>query len=255
MLKKIKFHLTTYSSYLQYFFEVIADIFRFRSQAQVSRLVLYRQILFTGYEAMKIIILMGVVIGAIIVLEGNAVLPGFSQSKFFYTVLVGIVTRELSSVLTGFIIAARSGTAISTELGNMVVNKEIEAVLSFGMSPIAYLVSPRVFGVFASMVILTIYFNVAAIIGAWFVSNFFVPISITDYFYNIFNEFTGFDFFTTFAKSFSFGLIIGTVSTYQGLQVEEAITEVPQRTIKSVVYSMTGIILVDIVITALYYLS
>ena len=227
----------------------------FYKQRNISRIVLFRHILYTGYEALGIITLIAFAIGGIIVLEGNSILSGFGQSKIFYTILVSVVTRELSCILTAFIITARSGTAIATELGNMVVNHEIEALQSFGISPISYLIIPRVLGVLISLVILTIFFNAAAILGGWLISSFFYSINIFDFLYFIFSELTLKDIFSSISKSVCFGFAIAVISSYEGLNVTFASTEVPQRTIKAVVGSLTWVILLDIIITALFYFT
>ncbi|MBI2417773.1 MAG: ABC transporter permease [Ignavibacteriales bacterium] len=227
----------------------------FNKERNIGAIVLMRQILYTGYEALSIISLIAFAIGGIIIIEGNAILPGFPQSKIFYSILVSVVTRELSCLLTAFIIIARSGTAISTELGNMVVNHEIDALLTFGISPISYLVVPRVIGVLVSLVTLTIYFNVAAIFGTWLISAFFSPVSLSEYLFFVFSELTILDIFSSLLKSISFGFAVALISSYYGLSVNMASTEVPQRTIKAVVKSLSAIIVLDVIITALFYFS
>ena len=239
--------------FFSYSFEVLLQMLRFYKQRQIGKIVLYRQILYTGYEAFNLIALIAFAIGGIIILEGNAILAGFGQSKIFYTILVSVVTRELACLLTAFIIIARSGTAISTELGNMVINQEIDALQSFGISPISYLVVPRLFGVVISMITLTVFFNAVAIVGAWLMSILFYTINFYDFIYFLFSELTIKDILSSVSKSGAFGIAIALISSYEGLRVSFASTEVPQRTIKAVVKSLTWVIILDIVITALFY--
>jgi phospholipid/cholesterol/gamma-HCH transport system permease protein len=222
---------------------------------KINRIILYRQILYTGYEALALISLIALAISAIIIIEGNSVLAGFSQSKFFYTIFVSTVTRELSCLLTAIIIIARSGTAISTELGNMVINHEIDALQSFGVSPVSYLVTPRVLGVLISLITLTVYFNTVAVFGSWAVNNIFNPIDIRDYLTAIVSEIGFRDVLSVTLKSLLFGFTIAVISCYEGLQVSHASTEVPQRTIRAVVKSLTAIVIIDAAITALVYFS
>lgn len=239
----------------QYIFEVFSDLLVFRKQRQIGAIVFFRQILFTGFDALSIITLIAAAIGGIMVIEGNAILPGFTQSKIFYSILIGVVFRELSCLLTAFIIIARSGTAISTELGNMMINHEIEALLSFGVSPISYLVVPRVLGVVTATVVLTVYFNAASVLSSWAISSFFVPLSFDNFLMNVFSEMTFSDILSGVVKSVIFGLIISMISTYQGLQVRMATTEVPQKTIRAVVLSLSWVIVFDVIITAFFYFS
>ncbi|MCK9211584.1 MAG: ABC transporter permease [Ignavibacteriaceae bacterium] len=241
-------------SVFSFVFEIIYEIKNFFLQRKITRLILIRQILFTGFEALGLITFVAIAVGGIIILEGSAILPDFGQSKLLYTILVIIILRELGGLLTAFIIIARSGTAIAAELGNMVVNQEVESLVSFGISPVLYLVVPRVLGVVLSMIALNIYFNVAALAGGWFMAYLFAPIPLLDFLNKLFSEISVNDIASSFIKSLLFGFVIAVVSSYQGLQVSFASTEVPQRTIKAVVLSLIWVILFDIIITAIMYL-
>lgn len=241
-------------SVVSFVFEIMYELKNFFLQRKITRLILIRQILFTGFEALGLISFVAVAVGGIIILEGSAILPDFGQSKLLYTILVTVILRELGGLLTAFIIIARSGTAIAAELGNMVVNQEVESLVSFGISPVLYLVVPRMLGVVLSMIALNIYFNVAALAGGWFMAYLFAPIPIPDFLHKLFSEISVSDISLTFVKSIFFGFIIAVVSSYQGLQVNFASTEVPQRTIKAVVLSLSWVIFLDIIITAIMYL-
>jgi phospholipid/cholesterol/gamma-HCH transport system permease protein len=240
-------------SFTQFTIEFFFAFLKFNKKNRISFRVLIRQILFTGYEALPLISFLAISIGGLIIIEGNSILTGFGQSNFLYTVLVSLVTRELSCLLTAFILVARSATAISTELGNMVVNQEIEALISFGISPIDYLVVPRIYGVLVSMMVLVVYFNLAAFLGGWLVAALFTPINLFSFINSLFTELTINDILSSLIKSITFGLTIALISCYHGLRVSFAITEVPQRTIKTVVSSLTGIIVLDIFITLIFY--
>lgn len=235
-------------------FEIVYELKNFFLQRKITRLILIRQILFTGFEAVSLVIFIALAVGGIIILEGSVILPHFGRSNLLYSITVIVVIRELGGLLTAFIITARSGTAIAAELGNMVVNHEVESLVSFGISPVLYLVVPRVLGVVLSMVALTIYFNAAALAGTWIMANMFAPIPVSEFLYKLFSELAIRDVISSFSKSLFFGFVIAVVSSYQGLQVDFASTEVPQRTIKGVVLSLTWIIIFDIIITAIIYL-
>jgi len=234
--------------------QVLRKVFSFHKQRQIGSIVLLRQIMFTGYEALPLIIFLALSIGGLIILEGNYILGGFGQSQLVYVILVTVVIRELSSILTALIVIARSGTAISTELGNMTINNEINLLRSFGISPISYLVVSRFIGVVVGMFLLTIYFNLAAVIGGWLFSTIFYPINFS-FFMNQFLYHLSFaDIIIFVIKSIVFGMAIALISCYQGLKVTTATTEVPQRTIKAAVTSVIAVIIGDIIITILFYI-
>jgi len=152
------------------------------------------------------------------------------------------------------LIVARSGTAISTELGNMKVNQEIELIDSIGISPISYLVVPRMVGVTVACVVLSIYFNLAAFLGGWWVASFVRPIPFSEFSNMLLKTLSIQDIIQSIIKSLVFGILISLISAYQGLKVDKAITEVPQRTIKAVVYCISTIIITDISITLVFFI-
>lgn len=236
-----------------FFFLVLRETVLYIRQRK-SRRVLTFQILFTAVEALPVIAILSVGLGAIIIIQGVALLPQFGQGQLVYTILITVITRELGPILTAFIIAARSGTAIATELGNMVVSHEIEAYVANGISPISYLVVPRFLGVTISLVLLNIYFNIFGLLGSFLVTSLVASIDVRDYFFNVLNALTVMDVTVSLLKSAVSGAIISTVATYYGFKVEQSSTEVPVMAIKSVGQSFILLISANAFLTVMYYL-
>lgn len=211
------------------------------------------QILFTGYEALTINAIMAVSIGAAINVIGTSLLPQFGQSQLMYTILIIVITRELGPLLTAFVITARSGTAIATQLGTMVVSHEIEAYLSVGLNPISYLVVPRFIGVVVSMLVLTVYFNLFGLLGSFIVVQVFNPTPISEYLGNLLSQLAVGDVLWGLLKAFVFGVVVSVVSTYQGFSVNKASTEIPVAGIRAVGQSFILIIVADVIITLMQY--
>jgi phospholipid/cholesterol/gamma-HCH transport system permease protein len=236
------------------FFKVtLEETFILPYSREVGFIILLRQILFTGFEALSIITLVGLVIGGTIIIQGMSVFENFGQGDLFYNILILIITRELGPILTAFIIVARSGTSITTELGFMVVNHEVEALESIGILPVRYLVVPRVYAVIISLFCLNIYFNIAGLIGGYLVSLIVHSTPFSEFFNNLFKALTIRDIIITQLKSLIFGFLIAVISCYNGLKVKYASTEVPVRTIKSVVESLTWIFIFDIILVIIFY--
>lgn len=212
------------------------------------------QILFTGFEAITVIAILSLSLGAVLIIQGVSLLPQFGQGDLIYSILITVITRELGPILTAFIIIARSGTAIATELGNMVVSHEIEAYVSVGINPISYLVVPRFLGVTISIILLNIYFNLFGLIGSFFVTQLISPIPIEEYFHNLLLHLRTADILSSIVKSLVFGIIISVVATYNGFRVEQSSTEIPQFVIKSVVQCFILCILANAIITLIYYI-
>jgi phospholipid/cholesterol/gamma-HCH transport system permease protein len=242
-----------YSYALGFFFLVLKETVLFVRRRQVAFKVLVMQILFTGFEALNIVSLISLSIGAVIIVEAGTILPRFGQTSLMYPILIIVITRELGPILTAFIIAARSGTAIATELGNMVVSHEVEAYVSVGINPIAYLVVPRVLGVTISVMALTVYFNLFGLFGSFVVSQLIKPVPFLEYFQAILRTMQLRDILSMVLKSFIFGVIISVVATFQGFKVSTSVTEIPRAAIKAVGQGFVLCFLADAVITLIYY--
>lgn len=232
-----------------YFYYLSKKTVQFLITKKMDRKVFIMQLLFTGVEALPIVALISLGIGAVIIVQGVAILPQFGQGEMLYNILVLIIVRELGPVLTAFIIAARSGTAITTELGNMIVSHEIEAYESVGINPVSYLAVPRLMGVVGSMILLNVYFDIFGLFGSFVVTSMLNPIPIKEYLQNLLQVLTAWDIFISFFKSFTFGYMIAVISTFHGFSVNRAITEVPVATIKSIGNCIIYIIIADAVIT------
>ena len=237
-----------------FFFSILKESFFFLKQKHVGTKVLIMQILFTGFEALNVIAILGAALGVVIIVQGLSLLPQFGQGDLIYTILVTVITKELGPLLTAFIIIARSATAISTELGNMIVSHEIEAYISVGIDPISYLAVPRFLGVILSIVLLNLYFNLSGLIGSFFISQFIKPVTFAEYFRNLLTVLRPSIVLSSFAKSIVFGIIISFVATYNGFRVQGATTEIPQVVIKSVGQGFVLCIIANAIITSLSYL-
>ena len=231
-----------------FFLFLLKETIHFPWSKRVGFKVLIMQIYFTGVEALSVIALISLGIGAVIIIQGIAVLPMFGQSDLMYAILIMVITRELGPMLTAFIITARSGSAITTELGNMVISHEMEAYLSVGIHPVSYLGVPRLYGVILAMLFLNIYFNLFGLMGSYIVASFMHDIPFRDYLMHLVQALTPADIISAFLKSIIFGFIIAVVSIYHGFSVSRAVTEVPQKTIKSIGMSITLCIIADAIL-------
>jgi phospholipid/cholesterol/gamma-HCH transport system permease protein len=237
-----------------YFFSisVFHRIFRFYELKGIGKTVLFRQVMFTGSDALLPISFISVSTSVLVILEVHQIMGQLGKGRLLYELLVLIVFRQLSSLLTALVVIARSGTSISTELGNMKVHKEIDLLNSFGISPFSYLVVPRMAGVVVSLFTLTLYFNMAAVLGGALFANIFYDINIGLFLNRLIRELTFLDLFMPVIKSVLFGIMIGLISCYQGLKVSRASTEVPQRTMRAVVNSVVSIIALNVGVTVFY---
>lgn len=211
--------------------------------------VVLRQIMFTGSDALVLIGFIALSTSMLLILQVNQIMGQMGQGRLVHRLLVMIVLRQLSCLLTALVVIARSGTAISTELGNMVVNNEIHLLHSFGISPFSYLVVPRIAGVVVSVFTLTLYFNVIAVVGGAVFAHLVYDIQTVHFVTQFIEELNFGDLLSPVIKSLLFGVAVGLVTCYQGLKVSHASTEVPQRTMQAVVKAVVAVIFLNILVT------
>ncbi|MDR2739935.1 MAG: ABC transporter permease [Treponema sp.] len=238
---------------LGFFARTLGGIGNFVFRGQAAYRILIMQILFTFVEALGIASMLALGIGAAVYVIGMPLLLTISQERLIYSLLITIITRELGPLLTAFIIIARSATAIATEIGGMVISHEVEAYISVGVDPIEYLAVPRFLGVTISLFLLNIYFSVFGLAGSFLVVQFFNPMPAEYYFDMLLQTLSIHDIFISIIKSVSFGMIIAVLAITNGFSVERASTEIPIVGLKSVGASFAWCIIVDVLLSALYY--
>jgi phospholipid/cholesterol/gamma-HCH transport system permease protein len=233
--------------FLPFLSEVIYNLFFLRRDKSISVSILIRQILFTGFQALGLVSLIALMLGAIIIVEGYTLLGSVGQTEWIYKVLISALVRDFGPFIVSFIIIARSGTAIATELGNMVVNQEYDTLRVMGISPISYLVVPRVVGVSLSLLLLIIYFIGIGFFGGFLVSNAFLALPLVDFINHIARDLTQSDLITMVIKAVLSGFFIGVISCYHGLSVRRTFTDVPQKTIKAVGGCVIAVCIINII--------
>lgn len=235
---------------------VLVQAVRPRTWTVPLRNVLARQVLFTGLEATSFVALIAVIVGVLVVVQAQYWLMRLGQAALIGPILTAVVVREVGPLLTNFVVIARSGTAISTELANMKVHGEIRALDAMGIDPFIYLVIPRVLGVAASTFCLTIIFLAVTFIGGflclWAIELGDVDIGL--FFGNIFSAIGVRDVFSLLAKSILPGMMTGAICCDEGLAVGPAATEVPIAATRGVMRSVAALFVTSLLISLMAYL-
>jgi phospholipid/cholesterol/gamma-HCH transport system permease protein len=198
---------------------------------------------------------LALIVGALVVIQSVSQLSKIGAGQSLGQLMVVVVLRELSPLIVAFVIIARSGTAIATEVGNMKVNFEIDALEAMGISQIQYVVAPRFYAGVIATIALAFYFNIIAIIGGLIGAAFFIQsVSIDFYFSSIVDALTISDFSVFLIKNLVCGSMIFLISVTHGLQVKGAITEVPVAAIRAVVQSIIFCVVFNFIVTFFMYL-
>jgi phospholipid/cholesterol/gamma-HCH transport system permease protein len=186
-----------------------------------------------------------------------ALLTGYQLARFGTERLVpGLVaiafTRELGPLLTGIMLAARIGAAFTAELGTMEVSEEVEAIEAMGISPLRFLVAPRMLALTALMPCLSVVSSVAAIIATALISRAYFNIAFVYFNDLVLTSLLMRDIITGIAKSFLFGLLISAIACFRGLHVTGGAAGVGTATTSSVVTAITTVIGFDTLFNVVY---
>jgi len=175
----------------------------------------------------------------------------FGADLFVADVVALGVLRELGPLMTAIILAGRSGSAFAAELGTMKVNEEIDALITMGLSPVRFLVVPRLIAGFLLCPMLTAIADLLGLLGgAAVMQTFGVP--IVTYFQQVQSMVSQADLFGGIAKSFVFGVLVAGVGCLQGLNTGQGPSAVGQSTTRAVVGSIILIVAADSVFAFIY---
>lgn len=227
-------------------------------QAQGARTILSvisAQIYFTGFQALPLISILALATGSVVMMQSTAYFTFFGGVSHVGDILVATIFREVAPLLTALIVIARSGTAVASEIGNMRVNREIEALEVMGIDPLSYVVFPRLIGGILSVVCLAFYFVVVAILGGFLVTQIVSNMSFGFYFDSLAQAFAKQDVALFLLKNVFSGAIIFANSCYLGMSVKNSSHEVPQMTTKAVMNSVIYVTVFNLAVTTLFYLS
>lgn len=215
-----------------------------------------KQILFTGYDALLIITVISLLLGTVIIVQAVTQLPRIGAEEMIGKILVIVLIRELAPIFTAIVVVGRSGTAISTEIGNMMVAHEFEALVGMGIDPLRLIVLPRLIGCVISMLVLTIYFNFIGIIGGLLTAKLLLGVAFSpaEFFRIFFQSLTFLDLTVAFIKSTLLGAIIAVVSVYHGFKVYKSPIEVPRATTAAVVNNLIFAFIINGILTVLFYI-
>ena len=213
---------------------------------------IFHQIDRIGVGAIPVIVLMSSVVGAIIAQQGAFQLRYFG-AEFFVVDLVGIlVLRELGVLMTAIMIAGRSGSAITAEIGSMKMREEVDALTVIGLNPVAVLVFPRLLALIIAVPCLTAIANFAALGGAIFITWAYSGIEPLQFIDRLRVSIDLSTIFAGFIKAPFMAIVIGIVASVEGLKVEGSAESLGRHVTSSVVKSIFLVVILDGVFAIFY---
>lgn len=209
----------------------------------------HRQLQYSGLDAVYVIAIIAVLSGSLVISQVTHFVGG--DSELTVKMLIWIVVREVGPLLSAMFIVARSSVSIASELALMKVNHEFEHLEYMGISPLNYLVVPRVVGIALAVVVLTIYFQIVAVGGGLIISALFQNTSFVQQADRFLQIVSLTDLLLVIAKGFLFGITIAVISCYHGFYSTPTHTGVSRAAVRAVSRSLMVVFILDVVLSYL----
>ena len=237
------------------FFRAYASLFNRSRSFKADTKNIIAQAFFTGVEIFPILFIVATLFGAVVIMEVLTMMGKMGFDDVMGSLMVVVVIRELGPILTAFLIAGRSGSSLTTYIGSMVINSEVDALATMGVSPIRYLVMPGLIGGTISAIAIGCGF-LATQAFSFFIGDFIHAKLTWSYLSSeILDAMSLTDFVLIIVKPLVFGSIITTNACYQALNIPHDIRQVPKATSRSVIKSFLYIVIADVFMSIFYFLD
>lgn len=215
--------------------------------------IVFDQMVFMGIQSMVIVFFVMFFTGIVLAMQSAPQLKQMGGVIYVASLVSISICRELGPVLTALVIAGRVGAAITAEIGSMKVNEQLEALDTMAISPVRYLVVPKLLALFIMLPCLTILGDASGLLGGYVIGVHNLHINHGLYIQTALKFLTLKDIYTGLSKSFVFAVIITMVGAYQGFRTRGGAVGVGRATTISVVTSFILVIIADAILTGIYF--
>jgi len=198
-----------------------------------------------GFDALPLVCLLTFLIGAVIAQQGATQLSRFGADVFTVNLVAIVFLREVGILLTAIIVAGRSGSAFTAEIGSMKMREEIDAMRTLGLDPLEMLVLPRVLALVVTLPLLTFVADIMGLVGGGVVASFMLGMSPEVYIERLRGAVEFWTFGVGILKAPFMALVIALVGCQSGLEVTGSAESVGAQTTRSVVRSIFLVIILD----------
>jgi phospholipid/cholesterol/gamma-HCH transport system permease protein len=205
-----------------------------------------------GLKALPIVALLSFLIGVVLAYQMGLQLATYGANIFIAYLSGMAIFREFASLITAIIVAGRTSSAFTAQIGSMKVNEEIDALLTMGLSPTELLVVPKVIGLLIVFPLLIFWADVFSVLGAMLMSKHMLGIGFDDFLVRLKNDVGLSQMMLGLYKAPVFALLIALVGCFQGFRVEASADSIGSQTTKSVVQALFLIIIADAVFSVVY---
>jgi phospholipid/cholesterol/gamma-HCH transport system permease protein len=231
---------------------LLAVVALLRGTARFRRSDLAVYIQDCGARALPIVTLISFLVGVILAFVGTVQLRKFG-GQIYVADLVGIaMAREMGAMMTAIIMAGRTGAAFAAQIGSMQANEEVDALTTVGLSPMQFVVLPRMIALVLMMPLLTLYADVVGIAGGAFVSITMLGLTLTQYVHETQSALSLADFAMGLIKGTVFGVLVAFAGCLRGMQCGRSSAAVGMAVTSAVVTGIVFIIVSDAILTVVY---
>lgn len=206
-----------------------------------------------GFDSLGMSILICMITGSVLALQTASKFAQTGTDAYVGGLVALAVVRELGPIFTCLSVGARAGTAIAAEIANMKVTNQIDALRVMGVSPVRYLVLPRLLACMLALPMLTIIGEVTAILGGMLVAEWVAGLHYHMYLESVWLFVRPYDVRVSLLKAVIFGLILAAISCTVGLNAKGGAREVGLSTTKAVVWISITIIITDFFLTWIFF--
>jgi phospholipid/cholesterol/gamma-HCH transport system permease protein len=221
----------------------------FVGKARFQRSELMLTIQQSSAQALPIVSLISVLVGLILAFIGAVQLMMFGAQIFVADLVAIAMVRVMGAVMVGVIMAGRTGASFAAQIGTMQVNEEIDALQTLGISPMEFLVLPRMLALILMMPLLCVYADLMGILGGFIVGVGMLDLSVTQYINQTIKALNLYHFFIGLFHAFVFGILIALAGCLRGIQCGRSASAVGQATTSAVVTSIVTIVVATAIIT------
>jgi len=213
------------------------------------------QMLQIGVDAIPMVGLMAMCCGFILAMQGGSELRRYGAMSLVIDLVAIGFTREIGPLLAAIAVSGRSGSAISAEIGTMMVSEEIDTLKVMAIDPIEFVVAPKLLAALITIPCLTVVCNVFGIFAGWIFMFFSTHLGLKLYVHEVFDSLVLRDVVSGFIKSIAFAAIIVLVGCMEGFSVRGGPEAVGRSTTAAVVKSTFLVIVADMFFTAIFYFT
>jgi phospholipid/cholesterol/gamma-HCH transport system permease protein len=208
----------------------------------------------TGLDAVPIVVLLTFMVGAVVAFLGSTVLADFGATIYTVDLIAYSFLREFGVLLTAILLAGRTASAFTAQIGSMKANQEIDAIRALGLDPMELLVLPRVLGMLASLPMLTFLAMISGLVGGAVVCALVLDIPPVMFIGVVKSDIAVRHFLVGIVKAPVFAFLIAVIGCLEGFKVSGSAESVGEHTTSAVVQSIFVVILLD-ALAALFYME